>query len=124
MAAPSALVNPGTVSTNHMGQFTKRFGLVAAIAALVTIVALPTPTGLPRAGHYMLAILAFAVIIWMTEALDFSVSAVVIVAFTIFLLAFAPDPAKTGTAVMGTITPLGSPISCSFTGPGREICPD
>ena len=42
----------------------------------------------------MLGILAFAVIVWMTEALDYAVSAVVIAALMVFLLAFAPDAAK------------------------------
>lgn len=58
----------------------------------------------------MLAILAFAVIVWMTEALDYSVSAVVIAAFMTFLLAYAPDPAKS-TAAMGTGPALNLALS-------------
>lgn len=38
----------------------------------------------------MLAILAFAVIVWMTEALDYAVSAEVIGALMLFLLAYVP----------------------------------
>ncbi|MCM2252819.1 MAG: anion permease [Ramlibacter sp.] len=55
---------------------------------------MPTPQGLPVAGQVMLGILAFAVIVWMTEALDYAVSSVVIGALMVFLLAFAPDLAK------------------------------
>ena len=47
-----------------------RAGLVAALVALVTIVLLPAAQGLPVSGQVMLGILAFAVIVWMTEALD------------------------------------------------------
>jgi len=89
----------------------KRFGLVAAIAALAAVLLMPTPGGLPLAGHYMLAILAFAVIVWMTEALDYSVSAVVIGAFMTFLLAYAPDPAKSAVTAMGTGPALGLALS-------------
>jgi hypothetical protein len=39
------------------------WGLVLAIAALVAILLLPTPAELPLAGHRMLAVLTFAVII-------------------------------------------------------------
>ena len=82
--------------------YVKTGGIVAAVAALIAVLLLPPAAGLPPAGHIMLAILAFAVIIWMTEALDYSVSAVVIAGLTIFLLAGVPDPSKTATTAMGT----------------------
>ena len=59
----------------------------------------------------MLAILAFAVIVWMTEALDYAVSAVVIAALMIFLLAFVPDAAKPGLEDMGTGVSLAIALS-------------
>jgi anion transporter len=68
--------------------------LFAAVAALVVILLLPTPAGLPVAGHRMLAILTFAVIIWMTEAIDYAVSAIVIAALMAFLLGLAPSVAN------------------------------
>jgi anion transporter len=89
----------------------KRGGLFAAIAAMAIVALMPTPAGLPLAGHYMLAILAFAVIVWITEALDYSVSAVVIAAFMTFLLAYAPDPAKSATSAMGTGAALNLALS-------------
>ena len=58
----------------------------------------------------MLAILAFAVIVWMTEALDYAVSAVVIGALMVFLLAAAPDAARPAGA-MGTGAALGLALS-------------
>lgn len=45
----------------------KRLGLLGALVALLAVLALPTPAGLPVAGQTMLAILAFAVIVWMTR---------------------------------------------------------
>jgi anion transporter len=92
-------------------ELVKRVGLFAAIAALAAVILMPTPAGLPLAGHYMLAVLAFAVIVWMTEALDYSVSAVVIAAFMTFLLAYAPDPAKSATTAMGTGAALNLALS-------------
>jgi di/tricarboxylate transporter len=64
--------------------FTRNWGLLMAIAALVLVLVLPTPAGLPIAGHRMLAILGFAVIIWMTEAVDYAVSAVLIATLMAF----------------------------------------
>ncbi len=74
--------------------FAANWGLLAAIAALIVILLLPTPSGLPIAGHRMLAILAFAVIIWMTEAIDYAVSAIVIAVLMAFLLGLAPSVAN------------------------------
>ena len=53
------------------------WGLLLAIAAIIGVLLLPTPESLPVAGHRMLAVLVFAVIVWMTEALDYAVSAVI-----------------------------------------------
>ena len=70
------------------------WGLLLGLAALVVIASLPTPEGLPLAGQRMLALLAFAVIVWMTEALDYAVSAVVIAALMAILLGFSPNVAN------------------------------
>ena len=81
------------------------WGLLLAIAALVGVLLLPTPAGLPIAGHRMLAILVFAVIVWMTEAVDYAVSAIIIAALMAFLLGFSPNPANP-KALMGTSAAL------------------
>jgi anion transporter len=72
---------------------------------------LPTPAGLPYAGQLMLGILAFAVIIWMTEALDYAVSSVVIGGLMVFLLAYAPEVGKTAGKAMGTGNALNIMLS-------------
>ena len=60
----------------------------------------------------MLAVLAFAVIVWMTEALDYAVSAVVVGALMIFLLAATPDVAKPESGDIGT----GAALSLALSG--------
>jgi anion transporter len=70
------------------------WGLITAIATLVVVLLLPTPEGLPIAGHRMLAVFAFAVIVWVSEALDYAVSAVVISALMAFLLGMSPNVAN------------------------------
>lgn len=89
----------------------RRLGLIAAAALLVVIAVLPTANGLPRAGQVMLAILTFAVIVWMTKALDYAVSAVVIGTLMVFLLAYSPDAAKPLGPDMGTGAALGLALS-------------
>jgi solute carrier family 13 (sodium-dependent dicarboxylate transporter), member 2/3/5 len=86
------------------------WGILLAIAALVAVMLLPTPEGLSIAGQRMLAVLAFAVIVWMTEALDYAVSAVVIAALMAFLLGLSPDPAHP-KVLLGTSAGLGLAFS-------------
>ena len=49
----------------HQGWIRANWGLLLAVAILVAILLLPTPAELPVAAHRMLAILGFAVVIWM-----------------------------------------------------------
>ncbi len=69
----------------------KRYGLLLALAALTAVILLPTPTGLPVAGHRMLGILVFSIIVWMTDCISYPVSAAVIIALIAFILGLAPD---------------------------------
>jgi len=92
------------------GWLASNWGLLAAVASLVIILLLPTPEGLPVAGQRMLGVLAFAVIIWMTEALDYAVSAVVIAALMAFLLGTAPSVANP-KVLLGTSGGLGLAFS-------------
>jgi sodium-dependent dicarboxylate transporter 2/3/5 len=87
------------------------WGLLLAVAALFAVLLLPTPVGLPVAGHRMLAILIFAVIVWMTEAIDYAVSAIVIAVLMAFLLGFSPNPANP-KVLLGT----GAGLTLAFSG--------
>jgi anion transporter len=100
---PSASPSRAAIASSKPARgMLKNAGLVAAFAALAAVLLAPVPAGLPPAGHAMLAILAFALVIWMTEALDYSVSAVVIGALMTYLLAFQPDLANAKIEHMGT----------------------
>ena len=79
-----------------------KIGLAAASIVLSVIALMPPVKGLPQAGQMMLGILAFSVIVWMTEALDYAVSALVIGALMIGLLAISPIPGKDAAMLMGT----------------------
>lgn len=104
-------MTPSAAPVAPAGSLVQRFGLLAAIAVLVLVLLLPAQPGLPPAGQAMLAILAFAVIVWMTESLDYAVSAVVIAVLMVFLLAFVPDAAKPAAGAMGTGAALALALS-------------
>jgi anion transporter len=88
----------------------KRAGLAAAFLVLALILLLPAAAGLPAAGQRMLAVFAFAVIVWVTEALDYAVSAAVIAALMAFLLGTAPNAANP-KALLGTSAGLATAVS-------------
>ncbi|WP_202970455.1 anion permease [Sulfurospirillum diekertiae] len=78
-----------------MGTFLKQYGLFVSLIILCLIIALPTPEGLTIAGHRMLGLLVFSVILWMTECTSYPVSAAIIITLMVLLLGFAPDMAQT-----------------------------
>ena len=111
--AETRRVAPVTMTSTSVSQpswLRPHWGLLLGIAALVAIAWLPTPEGLPVAGQRMLALLAFAVIVWMTEALDYAVSAVVIAALMAVLLGFSPNVANP-KALYGTSAGLTTAFS-------------
>jgi solute carrier family 13 (sodium-dependent dicarboxylate transporter), member 2/3/5 len=72
-------------------------GLIAGAIALVIVLLLPLPASLPVAGQRMLAILAFAVVVWLTEAVSYEASAIIITSLMVFLVGTAPtidDPSQ------------------------------
>ena len=97
--------------------FFKQYGLLIATIVLVVIFLLPTPAGLTTAGHRMLGILIFAVIVWISETVTYPVSAAVIATLMLVCLGFSPDlkdPARMlGTAEAVKMTFAG--ISSSGT---------
>ena len=81
-------------AVSRSGWVRGNWGLILAAAVLLAILLSPTPAGLSIAGHRMLAVFGFAVIAWVTEALDYAVSAVVIAALMALLLGISPNVAK------------------------------
>jgi solute carrier family 13 (sodium-dependent dicarboxylate transporter), member 2/3/5 len=105
VADPTTAAGMARASVKQPGWLASNWGLLAATAVLVAIMLLPTPAGLPVAGHRMLAILGFAVVVWITEAIDYAVSGIVIAALMAFLLGLSPNPANPNT-LMGTSVAL------------------
>lgn len=72
-----------------------------AFAVFFMIVLLPTPDSLPVAGQRALAILALAVILWVTEAVTYPVSAAIIASLITIFIGLAPtieNPSVTYTS--------------------------
>jgi sodium-dependent dicarboxylate transporter 2/3/5 len=82
----------------------RRLCLVLAVALLVIGVLAPQPAGLSASGQRAIAVLMFAVVIWVSEAVSFSVSAPVIVALGGLIVGLGPG---TGGARFGTAKALG-----------------
>lgn len=90
--------------------------LLVAFAAMVVVLLLPRPDELSVAGHRALAILAFAVVVWVTEAVSYPVSAFVILGMIALLVGMAPSPvADAGPDWIGTSAGLQQALS-GFSG--------
>ncbi len=88
----------------------KPIWIIVSFVLLIGILLLPTPNDLPVMAKCALAILAFAVIMWVTEAVTYPVSAVMIVGLIVVLIGFSPvqnlgdalgNPAANGKALEG-----------------------
>lgn len=86
------------------------WGLYLAALAMVAVLALPLPDGLPVAGHRMLAILVFAIIVWISESVSYEASAIMITSLMAALVGLAPqvgDPSR----LYGTSQALGMALA-------------
>ncbi|WP_296000533.1 DASS family sodium-coupled anion symporter [uncultured Veillonella sp.] len=99
------------IVTEKKVPFFKKYGMLIALLVLAAIFALPTPTELPTAGHRMLGILVFAVIIWLTEAVSYPVSAAILSLLMIICVGFSPQVGKPDV-IYGT----GSALKMAFMG--------
>ena len=88
----------------------QNIGLILSFIVLGAILLLPTPETLSTGGHRMIGVLAFAIILWMTSAVSYPVSATMITALTALLLGFSPHPEAPAKA-MGTANALKLIIS-------------
>jgi anion transporter len=75
--------------------------IIVSLLIMAAIVMAPTPSGLSVAGQRMLGIMAFTVLMWITEAVPYGVSAISLISMTIILLGFAPAQGTSGP-VLGT----------------------
>ncbi|MGA8319439.1 MAG: DASS family sodium-coupled anion symporter [Xanthobacteraceae bacterium] len=118
-AVASGAASSGARSAGTQKTSIKFWGLLVGIAALAAIIAMPQPAGLSVAGQHMLGIFAFAVIIWMTEAVEYAASSIMLMALMAFLLGFAPDPAHPERA-LGTGAALSVTLD-GFTNPAVAL---
>lgn len=81
-----------------------------AFAAMFTIMFLPPFEGVSVAGQRALAILVFAVIMWMTEAVSYPISSVMILVLIALSIGFSPDPDSPGE-ILGTSGGLSAALS-------------
>ncbi len=72
----------------------KPYWIALAFTVMIVIMLLPTSGDLPVMGQRALAILAFAVILWMTEAVTYPVSSAMIISLIAVTLGLAPDMAN------------------------------
>ncbi len=94
-------------------------GLPVAILILAAILLVPTPPELSTAGHRMLGVLVFSVIIWITEAVSYPVSAAIIMSLMAFLLGTAPNMINP-TKLLGTSGALKMALS-GFASPALAL---
>lgn len=104
----------------------KPLWIIISFIVLIAILLIPTPASLPVMAKAALAILAFAVIMWVTEAVSYPVSATLILGLMILLLGFSPvqnlseqlgNP-KNGDAILkgNDLLGTGNALSHAFSG--------
>lgn len=94
----------------------KLFFLLLAFAVMVAIAFMPKPVGLTVAGQRVIAVLVFAVIIWIAEAVSYPVSSMLILSSLIIFLGISPA----GSATVGRLgTMKAIPLAMTgFVNPG------
>ena len=99
-----------TLAAKPVQTHPKLWALGVAAAVLLGILLLPPAAGLPVAGQRVLAVFGFAIVVWVSEALDYAVSAIVITALLAFLLGLSPDVANP-KVLLGTVKGLTLAVS-------------
>lgn len=115
-----------SASKKKEGATFKPLWFILSFVALIAVLVMPTPASLPFMGKVALAILAFAVILWVTEAVTYPVSATIIVGLIILLLGFSPvqnltqalgNPQSGGAVLKGDdIFGTGNALKLAFSG--------
>lgn len=115
-----------SASKKKEGATFKALWFILSFVALIAVLLMPTPASLPLMGKAALAILAFAVILWVTEAVTYPVSATIIVGLIILLLGFSPvqnltqalgNPQSGGAVLKGDdLFGTGNALKLAFSG--------
>lgn len=99
----------------HSPGFSIPVGLLLGVAAMAAVALMPTPEGLSVAGHRMLAILLFAVIVWVSESVSYEVSCICIMALIALMVGFAP------TVTLDAAKALVSEDPATLMGTGKAM---
>src|SRR5690625_4344621 len=106
--------NNGVLTDGQNRSWTDRYmpfvWMGIAVAAMLTIMLLPPMDGVSVAGQRALAILVFAVIMWMTEAVSYPISSVMILVLIALAIGISPDPDSPGE-ILGTSGGLSAALS-------------
>jgi di/tricarboxylate transporter len=95
----STLVHAASETT---GASTRKFlTVLIALAIMMAIIMAPSPAGLSPAGQRVIAVMTFVVLMWITEAIPYGVSAVALILLLILALGFSPAGNDAG-AILGT----------------------
>ena len=97
----------------------KPYWIALAFIVMITILFLPNPVDLPIMGQRALAILGFAVILWMTEAVSYPLSSAMIIGLVALLLGLAPDMANPDV-LLGSKAALGMALG-GFSNPAVAL---
>lgn len=79
----------------------KPIHILIGLVIMAAITLMPQLTGLSTAGQKILGVLAFAVYVWVTEAMPYPISAIAICFLMIMFLGFSPEKGTTGK-LLGT----------------------
>ena len=91
----STLVHAASATTTEVSS-RKLLTILIGLAIMTAIVMAPTPEGLSLAGQRVIAVMAFVVLMWITEAIPYGVSAVALVFLLILALGFSPPSGSSG----------------------------
>lgn len=78
VAVPVKPASPAAPPASPPSKAKIPIGLIAGVIAMLVVLFMPMSDALPVAGHRMLAILVFAVVVWITEAVSYEASAIMI----------------------------------------------
>jgi di/tricarboxylate transporter len=84
--------------------------VAVGLAMMAAIMLAPTPTGLSLVGQRVIAVMAFTVFMWITEAIPYGASAVALVFLLIVSLGGSPASGLTGMA-LGTAKAIPMALS-------------
>lgn len=87
----------------------KTLWFILAHIVLIAVLLLPQSESLSWQGQISLAVLGFAVIMWVTEAVSYPVSSVLIIGYITILLGLSPDPQEPSKA-LGTTDALATAL--------------